>query len=266
MTGAPETHLRLANKTAIVTGAASGIGRAIALTFARQGANVVLADVREEPREGGAATPEILASEGFGARTRFVRADISSWTEVDCLVQQAIESFGRLDVMVNNAAISTNQSLLETSEEDWDRVMAINLKGVFFGAKRAIEQMLTQEPIRDVRGRIVNISSQHGMISSPNNFAYGTSKAGVVYMTRQIASDYAKQLIICNAVAPGKIDTGKPGPAASPASLAYSQARTPMPRLGRPQDVANAALFLASDDSTYITGENLMVDGGWMAS
>lgn len=266
MSFADPAKRRLAGKTAIVTGAASGIGRAIALTFARNGANVVLADVRDDPREGGESTLALLEQEGFGRSSRFLNCDISTWDGVDALVQEAVDAFGRLDVMVNNAAISTNQALLDTSEDDWDRVMAVNLKGVFFGCKRAIQQMLTQEPVHEARGRIVNISSQHGMICSPTNFAYGTSKAGVVYMTRQIAVDYAKQHIICNAVAPGKIDTGKPGPAASEASKQYSNSRTPMPRLGRPQDVANAALFLASDEATFITGENLMVDGGWMAN
>jgi NAD(P)-dependent dehydrogenase (short-subunit alcohol dehydrogenase family) len=115
------------------------------------------------------------------------------------------------------------------------------------------------------RGRIVNISSQHGMVGAPEDIAYGTSKSGVVYITRQIAADYAKHDVVCNAVAPGKILTGKSGRAAEERWLTYSRVRTPMPRLGRPDDVANAALFLASDEATYITGENLMVDGGWMA-
>ncbi|SDB70916.1 Enoyl-(Acyl carrier protein) reductase [Belnapia rosea] len=116
-----------------------------------------------------------------------------------------------------------------------------------------------------MRGRIVNISSQHGMVASPGDIAYGTSKAGVAYLTRQVAVDYAAQGIVCNAVAPGKILTGKTGRAIDPAMIAYSEARTPWPRLGRPEDVAGAALFLASDDAMYVTGENLMVDGGWMA-
>ena len=264
MTGRTDAGRRLQGKTAIVTGASSGIGRAIAITFARHGANVVMADVRDDPREGGDPTPTAIEREG--GRGRFVHADVSRWRDVDALVQAAVDDFGRLDVMVNNAAISPDLSLLETSEEDWDRVMAINLKGVFFGCKRAVQQMLEQDPVDDVRGRIVNVSSQHGMISAPNALAYGTSKAGVVYLTRQVAADHAARGIVCNAVAPGKIETGKPGPAASEAALRYSRERTPMPRLGRPQDVANAALFLASDEATFITGENLMVDGGWMAS
>ena len=140
-----------------------------------------------------------------------------------------------------------------------------NLSGMFFGCKRAVQQMLTQEPVNEVRGRIVNISSQHGMVASPGDFPYGVSKGGTVQLTRQIAVDHARDLIVCNAVAPGKIITGKPGAANDPQALDYSQRRTPWPRLGRPEDVAGAALFLASDMATFVTGVNLMVDGGWMA-
>ncbi len=256
--------MRLKGKVAIVTGAASGIGRAIARRFAGEGAHVVLADVREVPREGGLPTIDVIREAGGSALN--LPTDITDWGQMDRLVTQSVERFGKLDVMVNNAAIGVGKPLLETSEEEWDRVMAVNIKGVFFGCKRAVQQMLTQPLVGDTRGRIVNLSSQHGMVRAPNDLAYGVGKAGVVYMTRQIAADYAKDGIVCNAVAPGKIETGKGGPAASPEILAYSRARTPYPRLGRPDDVANAALFLASDEATYITGENLMVDGGWMAS
>ncbi len=259
--------MRLADKVAIVTGAASGIGRAIARRFAEEGAKVMLADLRHDPREGGRPTRDLILE--AGGEAAFVEADVSDWAAVDALVAATVERFGRLDVMVNNAAISTGQRLTETSEEDWDRVMAVNLKGVFFGCKRAVLQMLSQTPRSasgdGTRGRIVNISSQHGMISSPDDMAYGVSKAGVVYITRQIACDYAGEGIICNAVAPGKILTGKGGKAVDPRILDYAKRRTPMPRLGRPEDVAGAAAYLASDDATYITGVNLMVDGGWMA-
>ncbi|HEX6120549.1 MAG TPA: SDR family oxidoreductase, partial [Dongiaceae bacterium] len=151
------------------------------------------------------------------------------------------------------------------TEEQWSHVMAVNLTGMFFGCKRAVQQMLTQQPVGEARGRIVNISSQHGMIASPGDCAYGVSKAGAVYITRQIAVDFAKDLIICNAVAPGKIITGKASADSDPARLQYARGRTPWPRLGEPKDVAGAALFLASDMASYITGHNLMVDGGWMA-
>ena len=258
---------RLDDRVAIVTGAASGIGRAIACRFAAEGADVAIADLREAPREGAAPTQDVIGE--AGGSCVFRRTDISRWDEVDGLVSDTVARFGRLDVMVNNAAVSSGQRLTETEESDWDRVMAVNLKGVFFGCKRAVQEMLSQAPREAagdrVRGRIVNISSQHGMICAPNDLAYGVSKAGVAYITRQIAVDYAEDGIPCNAVAPGKILTGKTGNAVAPETLAYARGRTPWPRLGRPNDVAGAALFLASDEASYITGENLMVDGGWMA-
>ena len=256
--------MRLAQKTAIVTGASSSIGQAIALEFAWQGANVVVADTRRTPIEGGPNTMDVLKS--FDNATEFHRTDVSSWDEIDQLVSKTIDQFGRLDIMVNHAATYNGTELTETTEEQWDTVMDVNLKGVFLGCKRAVQQMLTQPVRGDARGRIVNLSSQHGMISAPNDFAYGVGKSAIVYMTRQIGADYGEQSIICNAVAPGKILTGRGGSAVSEAALNYSNSRTPMPRLGRPEDVANAALFLASDECTYMTGVNLMVDGGWMAA
>ena len=256
--------MRLKDHTVIVTGAASGIGRAIAIRFASEGAYVLLADLTEETRGGGATTLNVIQSAGGNAD--FLSADVSDWDDVRALVARAVSRHERLDVIVNNAAIGVGGRLTETSEANWDRTMAVNLKGVFFGCKAAAQQMLTQEPRGEVRGRIVNISSQHGMIASPNHFAYGVSKAGVVYMTRQIAADYAKDGIVCNAIAPGKILTNMDDQTPTEEQLAYATSRTPWPRLGEPEDVASAALFLASPEATYITGENLMVDGGWMAS
>ncbi len=254
---------RLENRTAIITGASSGIGRAIARRFAAEGARVVIADVTETPVEGGEPTQRVIADEGGEAL--FIKTDVSQWDQVDALVSESVSRFGRLDVLVNNAAIYSSTPLTETSEEDWDRVMAVNLKGAFLCAKRAVRQMLTQKIVNEARGRIVNVSSQHGIVCAPRDIAYGVTKAGMVYMTRQIAVDYAAQHIVCNAVAPGKILTGKSGPAIDPQAIAYSKQRTPMPRLGRPDDVASAALYLASDECSFTTGVNLMVDGGWMA-
>ncbi len=256
--------MRLKDRGAIVTGAASGIGKAIAVRLAAEGAFVVVADLTETPREGGAGTLETIRATG-GAAT-FVTCDVTRAADLAAAVDVAVGHAGRLDVMVNNAAIGTDTPLHETEEADWDRVMAVNAKGVFLGCREAVRRMRTQEPRGEVRGRIVNISSQHGMIRAPNDFAYGVGKATVVYMTRQIAGDYAADGIVCNAVAPGKILTGKTGRAVDPEMLAYSHARTPWPRLGRPEDVASAVLFLASEEASYITGANLMVDGGWMAS
>src|SRR6266540_1622872 len=248
---------RLEGRVAVVTGGASGLGRAIALRFADEGAFVVVGDVRPDPREGGAPTADLMGERGV-----VLEADVSRWDDVDRLVGTAVERFGRLDVMVCNAGIAGRYSkpLLETTEEDWDAIMAVNLRGVFLCCKRAIGEMVEQEPIGEARGRVIVISSQHGMIGPPGHVAYAVSKGGLVNLTHQLAVDYARRGILVNAVAPGKILTGSPEQQ-NPDALAYSHARTPFPRLGRPGDVAGAALFLASDDSGYVSGINLLVDG-----
>ena len=253
----------LAGKTAIVTGASSGIGRAIAVSFAAEGAVVVIADVTSQPVEGGEPTIDLITRAGGAAS--FETVDVSRWEDVDSLIAKTVAHYGRLDIMVNNAATYTGTALLETSAAQWERVMTVNLTGMFYGCKRAIQQMITQEPHHEVRGRLINLGSQQGIIAAPRDAPYGVSKAGAIYITRQIAVDYAEDLIVCNCISPGKIVTGKPGQAVEPARLAYARARTPWPRFGRPQDVANAAVFLASDRATFITGANLVVDGGWLA-
>jgi glucose 1-dehydrogenase len=262
------TGNRLQERVCMVTGAASGIGRAIARRFAAEGAQVVILDPRSEPIEGGESTVELIRRDG--GKVTQLAVDVSNWVEVDGAVRTTVAEHGVLHVMVNNAAIYTGTDLLATTTEDWDRVMAVNLRGLFNGCKRAVKQMLTQEPIAEARGRIVNISSQHGMIACPGDIAYGVSKAGSVYITRQIAADYAARGIVCNAVAPGKILTGRTD-AIDEASLQYARSRTPMAgeplgRLGKPDDVASAVLFLASDECSYVNGANLMVDGGWTAA
>jgi len=256
--------MRLAGRTAIVTGAASGIGRAIARSFAREGANVLVADLREPPLEGGRPThDEIVAA---GGEAIFQQTDVASAADLARAVETVVAHWGRLDVMVNNAATYVGKSLLETTEAEWNRVMAVNATGVFLGCKLAVAQMLKQQPRGEVRGRLVNVTSQQGMVACPGDIAYGTGKAAAVYLTRQIAADYAKQGIVCNAVAPGKVITGNAAQDHDPTELALSHSRTPWPRLGRPEDIASAALFLASDEASFITGHNLLVDGGWMAS
>jgi NAD(P)-dependent dehydrogenase (short-subunit alcohol dehydrogenase family) len=220
-----------------------------------------VSDARSDPRE---ATEKVISDAGGAAV--FVKANVSRWSDVELLVSEAVERFGRLDVMVKDAGIAGRHSkpLLETTEEDWDAIMAVNLRGVFLCCKRAIAEMLGQEPVGEVRGRVINVSSQHGMVGPPGHVAYAASKGGVVNLTRQLAVDYGPRGILVNAVAPGKILTGLPEQQ-SPEALAYSHTRTPFPRLGRPTDVAGAAVFLASDDSLYVSGTNLLVDGGWMA-
>ena len=252
--------MELQGKVAIVTGASSGIGRAIARAFAAEGARVSVADITEAPLEGGPPTVELI-----GEAAAFHRCDVADATDIDAVVSQTVARWGRLDIMVNNAAIFSGTALLETSEADWARVMGVNMTGMFLGCKRAVEQMVTQDARDDVRGRIVNIGSQQGIVSSPRDLPYGVSKAGAIYITRQIAADYADRGIVCNSVSPGKVVTGKPGLPMDPALLANARARTPWPRLGRPEDIANAAVWLASDRATFITGANVVVDGGWLA-
>jgi len=253
----------LAGKIAVVTGASSGLGRAIALSFANEGSRVVIADVTPQPLEGGATTLEIIARAGGAAS--FQKTDVGRWEDIDELIGNTVLRHGRIDIMVNNAAIYSGTALLETEPAQWEDVMRVNLTGMFYGCKRAIQQMITQEPKAEVRGRVINLGSQQGIVTCPGDAPYGVSKAGAIYLTRQIAVDYAKDLIVCNCISPGKIVTGAPGLATDPARLENARRRTPWPRLGRPEDIANAAVFLASDRASFITGSNLIVDGGWLA-
>jgi len=253
----------LGGKVAIVTGASSGIGRAIAMSFAAEGAEVIIADIVPEPLEGGDSTlARILEA---GGKATFEHANVAVWDDVDALVAKTVARCGRLDIMVNNAAIYSGTPLLDTTAAQWANVLDVNLTGMFNGCKRAVEQMITQEPVREVRGRLINLGSQQGIVTAPHDTPYGVSKAGAIYLTKQIAVDYADQLIVCNCLSPGKIVTGQPGLPMDPALLENARRRTPWPRLGRPQDIANAAVFLASDLATYLTGANLVVDGGWLA-
>ncbi len=254
------------SEAALVTGSSSGIGRAIALRLAADGFWVLLADIRRDPLTGGEPTDDLIRSSGGACE--FVRADVSSRQDCDQLVARAVRSAGQLDVLVNNAALAGRHSkpLLETEDQDFDAIMAVNLRGPFVLCRAAVGQMLTQPARGGARGRIVNIASQHGMVGAPGHAAYAVSKAGIAQLTRQIAVEYGRDGIICNSVAPGKIVTGTPGDLSrDERSAQYVRSRTPFARFGEPRDVAAAVSFLASDDATYISGATLMVDGGWMA-
>jgi glucose 1-dehydrogenase len=237
----------------------------MALALAAEGAHVVVGDVRVEPREGGAPTVELI--EAAGGAGSFVESDASRWEDIDRLVTAAVAVHGRLDVMINNAIVAGRHSkgLLETEPEDWDAIMDVGLRGVFLCCKRAVQQMLAQEPVAEARGRIVNLSSQHGMVGTPGHVAYCAAKGGVVNLTRQLAVDFGRRGIMVNAIAPGKIMTAPLDEYDTDEILDYSRSRTPFSRLGRPEDVAAAAIFLASDECGYVSGTNLLVDGGWMA-
>ncbi|MDX6561988.1 MAG: glucose 1-dehydrogenase [Gaiellales bacterium] len=259
---------RLADRTIIVTGGASGLGRAMSEGFAAEGARVVVGDVRREPLHVGGVPTDRLIREAGGV-ARFVEADVSRAADIDRLVEAALElGGGRLDVMVNNAMVAGPHSkgLLDTSEADWDIIFDVGLRGTFLGCRRAVRQMLTQEPRGEVRGRVINMSSEHGMVGAPGHVAYSAMKGAVVNLTRQVAVDFAEHGIVCNAIAPGKIVTPREGVADPELEEgSYVRSRTPWPRFGAPEDVAALAVFLASDDCRFMTGANVLVDGGFMA-
>jgi NAD(P)-dependent dehydrogenase (short-subunit alcohol dehydrogenase family) len=251
--------------TAVVTGAASGIGRAVAVRLAAEGLDVVVADVRRDPLTGGPPTDVLIAEAGGSGA--YDETDVSDPAACEELIGRAVARRGRLDVLVNNAVLAGSHSrpLLDTDPADWDAMMAVNLRGPYLLCRAAVRAMLGQDRRDGVRGRIVNITSQHGMVGVPGHFAYAVGKGGLVQMTRQVAVEHGRDGILCNAVAPGKIVTGAEGDfSEQEEGLAYVRSRTPFDRLGDPADVASAVAWLATGAS-YVSGINLLVDGGWMA-
>lgn len=245
---------RLEGQAALITGAASGIGRAIAIRFAEEGANVVVADMREEPREGGRPTHEVISD------AKFVETDVSDVAEVRAAIDATVDAFGSLDVVVNNAGIYPGSQPIEAvDEEDYDRLMDINLKGVYFGSKFAAEVMREQSD----GGSIVNVSSIAGLVGYDDASAYCASKGGVANLCRELAVELGEDDIRVNAINPGVIETAMTTQDASVAGTMDEQ--IPLHRDGQPEDIADAALFLASDDAAYVTGHNLVVDGGYTA-
>jgi NAD(P)-dependent dehydrogenase (short-subunit alcohol dehydrogenase family) len=252
--------MRLANKVAIITGAASGIGREAALLFAREGACVTVADLAD--KTGERLVAEIQAG---GGQALYRHTDVSRAADVEALVRAAEEAFGRVDVLYNNAGIFPDEdgSVTETSAAVWDRVMNVNLKGVFLGCKYGIPALL-----RAGGGSIINVASFVALMgAAAPQIAYTASKGGVLSMTREIAVEFARRNIRANALCPGPVET--PLLAALLSDPARRQRRLvhiPPGRLARPQEIAQAALFLASDDSSYVNGATFVVDGGITAA
>ena len=241
----------LAGKVALVTGAGSGIGRASALTFAREGAKVVVADVVVE---GGEETSGMIKR--AGGEALFVKADVSQAAEVEALINKTLATYGRLDCAHNNAGIEgAVATTAECTEENWDRIIAINLKGVWLCMKYEIPQMLKQGG-----GAIVNTASGAGLVGIPRAGAYVASKHGVVGLTKTAALEYAKAGIRVNAVCPGVILT--PMVQRLPELIEGFTAAEPIGRLGKPEEIADAVVFLASPRSSYVTGQVLAVNGG----
>ena len=249
----------LSGKVAIVTGGASGMGRAIAQEFAKHGAAaVVVADIREEPREGGQPTHELIESKD-GTRGKFVTCDVAQVADLERAVDAA-EEFGGVDIMVNNAAIFRSQEFLKATEEDFDQMIAINVKGVYFGSQAAAKRMVGKGG-----GSIINLSSVAGLVGRSEFSIYSTTKGAVRLMTYSLAGALGPKGIRVNAIHPGIIETTMTlediklvGTEAGETSLQT----VPQGRYGRPRDVADAAVYLASDLSSYVNGESLVVDGG----
>jgi NAD(P)-dependent dehydrogenase (short-subunit alcohol dehydrogenase family) len=250
----------LTGKRALITGGASGIGRATALLFAREGAAVSVVDVNEA---GGQAVAQMIVDEG--GQALFVRCDVTQAGDCQRTMQQTVDELGGLDVLFNNAGIIRRASVLETSEEEWDRVMAVNVKSVFLLSKYAIPVM-----VQAGGGVIINTASGWGLVGGRKAAAYCASKGAVVLLTKAMALDHGGQNIRVNCICPGDTDTpmlrdeaqqlGEPDD-----RFLAEAAQRPLQRIGRPVDIAQAALYLASDASSFVTGAALVVDGGGLA-
>jgi NAD(P)-dependent dehydrogenase (short-subunit alcohol dehydrogenase family) len=251
-------NLRLEHKVAIITGAGGGQGRAAALLFAKEGAKIVASDWNAESGEQTAA--QIRDAAGAAIH---IAADVSSSVQVRKLIDGALESYGRIDVLYNNAGVGYSSTLsmrdiLKTPEEDWDRVLAINLKSVFLTCKYAIPEM-----IKTGGGSIINTSSIAALIGGEDAHAYTAAKGGMISLSRALAVEFGPKNIRVNCICPGVIDTPMVEPVVGPLKDASRPFRfSPIQRLGRPDDIAYCALYLASEESSFVTGSVFVVDGG----
>ena len=249
---------QLAGKVALVTGGASGIGRATALTFAREGAKLIIADMNED---GGRQTVHMITENGGDAT--FVQVDVSNATEVEAMISKAVETYGRLDCAHNNAGVGTPSRVptADYTEEQWDYVLRINLKGVWLCMKYEIPQMLKQGG-----GAIVNTASVAGLVGFPTSSAYVASKHGVVGLTKTAALEYARHGIRVNCVCPGYIETPMTERSRNdPERMAHMIASEPIGRLGKPEEIAETVVWLCSDAASFVTGHTMTVDGGFVA-
>jgi 3-oxoacyl-[acyl-carrier protein] reductase len=242
----------LSGKTAIVTGSAQGIGYSIALALSKEGARVTVTDIAEELVKKSAEEIAKIT----GNETLAVKTNVSSYAEAESLVKSTVDKFSKIDIMVNNAGITRDNLIVRMSEEEWDSVIAVNLKGVFNCTKAASKVMFRQRS-----GRIVNIASIVGLMGNPGQVNYSASKGGVIALTKSCARELASRGIQVNAVAPGFIKT-RMTEALNDEQKKKLTEIIPLNRLGEPEDVANAVLFLCSEESSYITGQVISVNGG----
>lgn len=244
----------LENKVAIVTGAGSGIGKAVAVLYAKEGAKVIVNDINEA--DGNAVVDQIKAN---GGEAFFIKADVGNEVEVKNLVDKTVEKYGRLDIACNNAGIGGEAKLTaDYSIASWNKVIDINLNSVFFGCKYQLEQME-----KNGGGVIVNMASIHGTVAAPMSSAYTATKHAVVGLTKNIGAEYAQKNIRCNAVGPAYIETPLLEKNLAPEMLEALKAKHPMNRLGKPEEVAELVLFLSSDKASFMTGGYYLVDGGY---
>jgi glucose 1-dehydrogenase len=249
--------LQLQNKAAVITGASLGIGSAIALAFAKEGAAVAV-DYRSHPDEAKQIVDQI---EGSGGRATSVRADVSSPEDVKNLIQRAVDEFGRLDVMINNAGMEEKMPFLDTPLEVWNRTIAVNLTGAWLGCQEAARQMVRQGG----SGRIINISSVHEDLPMPTNSPYCAAKGGLRMLMRTIAVELAPHNITVNNIAPGAVDTPMDAPLKEDANqMQQLLSEIPLRRMGQPEEVAALAVYLASEEAAYVTGSTFVIDGGMM--
>lgn len=247
---------RLQDKVTLITGGASGIGRATSRIFAREGAKVVVADYSAE--NGEATVREITAA---GGTATFVAADVSKSADVQRMVATTVDTYGRIDVLYSNAGIEgPSAKLADYTEEDWAKVIAIDLTAVYLGMKYVIPHM-----VREGGGVLLATASVAGLVGFPRSAAYGAAKAGVINLTRLAALEYAKNNIRANCICPGVIATPMADRVMDGRTREKVSAMQPVGRLGTPDDIANAALFLASDESTFATGAPFIIDGGYVA-
>jgi len=251
--------MKLDNKTAIVTGARRGIGRAIALALAKEGANVVVSDISREDCQ-----KVVSEIKGLGRKGLALKCNVTSRAEVEDMVKRTVAEFGKVDILVNNAGIISFKPFLELTDEDWDNTVNVNLKGQFLCARAVAKEM-----VKNKWGRIINIASISSGgcgIAFPLIAHYTASKGGVMALTEALALELTSKGINVNAICPGAIDTDMTKGAKEGGQLEQVLLRIPKGRLGQPEDIANLAVFLASDESDYISGAAIVIDGGWLTS